>query len=249
MPLSEDQVRRYSRNILLKEVGGRGQEKLLEARVLIVGAGGLGSPAGLYLAAAGVGTLGIADGDVVDLTNLQRQIAHTTGGLGRPKTESMAEALSRLNPTVDVRLHGRLTGEEGLPLEDYDLVLDGSDNFETRFLVNDETVRAGVPLVSAAVLRFEGQLTTILPGEGNPCYRCLYPGPPPEGSVPSCSQAGILGSVAGTMGTLQATEAVKVILGAGRPLVGRLLLYDGLSGEFRTVRYGPDPACAACSKR
>ncbi|MHC4472506.1 MAG: HesA/MoeB/ThiF family protein [Planctomycetota bacterium] len=245
MPLSEEQILRYSRNILLSGVGGRGQERLLASRVLLVGAGGLGSPAGLYLAAAGVGTIGIADGDAVDLTNLQRQVAHTTDAVGARKTDSMAVALGRLNPDVTVERHGRLT-EESLPLADYEVVLDGSDNFETRFMVNDAAVRGGVPLVSAAVLRFEGQLTTVLPGEGNPCYRCLYPAAPPEGSVPTCSQAGVLGSVAGTMGTLQATEALKVLLGAGDPLVGKLLLYDALTQEFRKVSYGPDPECAAC---
>jgi adenylyltransferase/sulfurtransferase len=248
LSLKEEQILRYSRNILLPGVGGRGQERLLESRVMIVGAGGLGSPAGLYLAAAGVGTVGIADGDVVDLTNLQRQVAHTTGSVGTSKTESMAEALARLNPEVTVETHPRLT-EKNLPLEGYDVVLDGSDNFETRFMVNDGAVRLGVPLVSGAVLRFEGQLTTVLTGEGDPCYRCLYPAPPPEGSVPTCSQAGVLGSVAGTMGTLMATETLKLLLGIGSPLAGRLLLYEALSGEFRTVTYGREPACPACRSR
>ena len=245
MPLSEEQILRYSRNILLKGVGGEGQQRLLASRVLLVGAGGLGSPAALYLAAAGVGTIGVADGDDVDLTNLQRQIAHTTETVGRPKTESIAEALRRLNPEVSVVRHPRLTAGN-MPRGDYDVVLDGSENFETRFAVKDCAVRRGVPLVSAAVLEFEGQLTTVLPGEGNPCYRCLYPAPPPEGSVPTCSQAGVLGSVVGTMGALQATEALKVLLSVGRPLAGRLLLYDALEGEFRTVRFAPDPACTAC---
>ncbi|MEN8152284.1 MAG: HesA/MoeB/ThiF family protein, partial [Planctomycetota bacterium] len=182
MALSDEQIRRYSRNILLREVGGRGQERLLASRALMIGAGGLGSPAALYLAAAGVGTIGVADGDVVDLTNLQRQIAHGTGDIGREKTASIAESIHELNPDVTVIPYPRLTADH-LPFGEFDVVLDGSDNFETRFTVNDEAVRVGVPLVSAAVLRFEGQLTTVLPGEGRPCYRCLYPGPPPEGSV------------------------------------------------------------------
>lgn len=246
--LDEEQVLRYSRNILLGPVGGAGQERLLAAKVLVVGAGGLGCPAALYLAAAGVGTIGIADGDVVDLTNLQRQIGHTTAAVGRRKTDSLAETLGRLNPGVTVVPHDRLDASD-MPLSDYDLVLDGSDNFETRFAVNDAAVRAGVPLVTAAVLGFEGQLTVVLPGKGHPCYRCLYAGPPPEGSVPSCSQAGVLGSVAGTMGTLQATEAMKLILGAGDPMAGKLLLYDALRSDFRTVRFEPDPACPACAKK
>ena len=244
-PLSKDQIERYSRNILLREVGGKGQEKLLASRVLLIGAGGLGSPAGLYLAAAGVGTLGVADSDRVDLSNLQRQVAHDTADLGREKVRSMAESIRRLNPDVTVIPHGRI--EEGsVPFDDYDVVLDGSDNFETRFFVNDAAVRLGTPLVSAAVLRFEGQLTTVLPGRGNPCYRCLYSGPPEEGTVPTCSQAGVLGAIAGTMGTLQATETVKLLLETGTLMVGKLLLYDGLSGEFRTVRYRRDPECTAC---
>lgn len=248
MPLEEEQIRRYSRNILLGPVGGRGQERLLESGALVVGAGGLGCPAALYLAAAGVGRIGIADGDHVDLTNLQRQIGHGTEDIGRAKTESLRDAVLRLDPRIEVVLHPRLSAE-CLPLGEYDIVLDGSDNFPTRFLVNDAAVEAEVPLVSAAVLRFEGQMTTVLPGPDAPCYRCLYPGPPPEGSVPTCSQAGVLGSVAGTMGTLQATEAIKVLLGAGESLVGRLLVYDGLAGEFRTVRYGRDPACPVCKRR
>jgi len=246
LSLDDEQIRRYSRNILLREVGGRGQERLLASKALVIGAGGLGSPAGLYLAAAGVGTIGVADGDVVDLTNLQRQIAHGTADIDRPKTVSIAESIKALNPDVTVKTHLRLT-PGNLPFDRYDVILDGSDNFETRFMVNDEAVRVRVPLVSAAVLRFEGQLTTVLPGEGRPCYRCLYPGPPPEGSVATCSQAGVLGSVAGTMGTLQATEAIKVLLGAGEILAGKLLVYDALGASFRSIRYARDPACRACS--
>ena len=242
--LSEDQIRRYSRNILLSEIGGAGQRSLLSSRALVIGAGGLGCPAALYLAAAGVGRIGIADDDVVDLTNLQRQIGHGTVDVGRAKTESLAEAIARLNPDVAVELHPRITADHA-PFTDYDVVLDGSDNFATRFFVNDTAVRLRVPLVSAAVLRFEGQLTAVLPGRGNPCYRCLYPAPPPAGTVPTCAQAGVLGSVVGTMGTLQATEAVKVLLGRGETMAGRLLLSDALAGEFRTVRYRRDPQCTA----
>jgi len=245
LSLRDDQIERYSRNILLKEVGGVGQEKLLNSRVLLIGAGGLGSPSALYLAAAGVGTLGVADSDAVDLTNLQRQIAHGMDSLGRDKVESMEQAIRRLNPDVEVVRHGRIDVGQA-PLDDYDVVLDGSDNFETRFFVNDSAVRLGVPLISAAVLRFDGQLTTVLPGGDNPCYRCLYSEPPAAGTVPSCSQAGILGAIAGTMGTLQATETVKLLLGKGALMVGKLLLYDGLAGEFRTVRYRRDPECKAC---
>ncbi len=244
MPLTEEQILRYSRNILLREIGGRGQERLLGARALLVGAGGLGSPAGLYLAAAGVGTLGVADGDRVDLTNLQRQIAHGTDAVGRPKAESMAESIRRLNPAVRIEAHGRLT-PDAMPVAEYDIVLDGSDNFPTRFAVNDACVRAGVPLVTGAVIRFEGHLTTVLPGPGAPCWRCVFPAPPPDGAVPTCAQAGILGAVAGTIGALMATETVKVLLGIGRPLRGRLLRFDALSGEFRTSAYGRDPACPA----
>ncbi len=247
IPLSEDRIRRYSRNILLREVGGRGQEKLLAARVLLVGAGGLGSPAGLYLAAAGVGTIGVADGDEVELSNLQRQIAHGVPDLGRDKAASLAEALHRLDPEISVPTHPRV--EEGrVPFDDYDLILDCSDNFETRYLVNDEAVRRGLPLVSAAVVRFEGQLTTVLPGEGSPCYRCLYPTPPDPECATSCAREGVLGSAAGTMGTLQATEALKVILGVGRPLAGRLLLYDALEPSVRIVGFRRDPFCRTCGE-
>jgi len=246
--LSEEQVRRYSRNILLREVGGKGQERLLASRALVVGAGGLGSPAGLYLAAAGVGTIGVADDDVVDLTNLQRQVVHDTADVGAAKTASFEARVRALNPDVAVVRHGRL-GPDDLPLGDYDVVLDGSDNFGTRFLLNDEAVRLGVPLVSAAVLRFEGQLTSVMPGQDEPCYRCLYSAPPPEGSVATCSQAGVLGSVAGTMGTLQATESVKILLVIVTAYAVKLLLYDARAGGFRSVTYRRDPACAACRGR
>lgn len=209
-----------------------------------MGAGGLGSPAGLYLAAAGVGTIGIADGAVVDLPDLQRQIAHGTASLGTAKPESFAGAAARLNPDVSVVAHPAVTPDQD-PFRGYDVILDCSDNFETRFLVNDRAVARGLPLVSAAAVRFEGQLTTVLPGEGAPCYRCLYPAPPPEGAVPASAQVGVFGAVPGALGALQAVEAVKVLLGIGEPLRGRLLLMDLLAGECRVVRYRRDPACPA----
>ena len=246
---TEEQIERYSRHILLPEVGGVGQRKLLDARVLIVGAGGLGSPVGLYLAAAGVGTIGIVDCDAVDTSNLQRQVLHTTRDVGRRKCLSAQEAMEAINPDVRVIPHDlRLTSENTLALlADYDLVVDGTDNFPTRYLLNDACVLTGKPLSHAGILRFEGQVTTILPGQG-PCYRCLYPEPPPPGLVPSCQEAGILGATAGVIGTLQATEVLKLILGIGDPLAGRLLLYDALDMAFRTVRIARNPACPICGE-
>ena len=215
----------------------------------MVGAGGLGSPLILYLAAAGVGTIGIVDGDVVDLSNLQRQVAHSTAGLGRPKAESAAAAARAINPGVAIEIHATRIGPDnalGL-IAGYDIVCDGTDNFATRFLIADACVLARRTLVSAAVLRFEGQLSTFKPHEtGAPCYRCLYPEAPPDGMVPTCSEAGVLGAVTGVMGTLQATEVLKEILGIGETLAGRLLIWDALAMRFRTVRLRPDPDCAAC---
>jgi adenylyltransferase/sulfurtransferase len=249
MDFTEDQIQRYARHILLPEVGGAGQARLAAARVLVVGAGGLGSPVALYLAAAGVGTIGLVDDDVVDLSNLQRQIAHATARIGMPKVASAAEAMRALNPEVRVEQHAtRLTAANALDLVGgHDLVCDGSDNFATRFLVADACHLAGRPLVSAAVLRFEGQLSTFRshrPGE--PCYRCLHPAPPPDGLVPTCAEAGVFGAVTGVLGTLQATEALKEILGIGESMSGRLLLWDALGARFRTVRLRPDPACPLC---
>lgn len=248
MDFSEDQIHRYARHILLREVGGLGQEKLLNSKVLLVGAGGLGSPLLLYLAAAGVGTLGVVDDDAVDLSNLQRQIAHTNDRIGMPKVESAARAAHAINPDVNVRAHkARLdAGNVAAMVADYDLVADGSDNFATRFLVNDACFFAKKTLVSAAVLRFDGQLATFKPHAGGPCYRCLYPEAPPPGEVPSCDQAGILGAVAGVLGTLQATEVLKELLGIGESMAGRLLIYDALTAALRTVKVKPDPACALC---
>jgi molybdopterin/thiamine biosynthesis adenylyltransferase len=246
---SEEQIERYSRHIILQEVGGKGQRKLLEARVLVVGAGGLGSPVGLYLAAAGVGTIGMVDCDAVEMSNLQRQVLHATCDLGERKCQSAKTTMEGINPDVTVIPHdARLTSENIMDvLANYDLVVDGTDNFPTRYLVNDACVFTGKPLVHAGILRFEGQVTTIVPGQG-PCYRCLYPQPPPPGMVPSCQEAGILGVTAGVVGTLQATEALKLILGIGEPLIGRLLLYDALDMAFRTIRVARKPECPVCGE-
>ena len=247
--LSEDEIRRYSRHILLREVGGTGQAKLKAARVLLIGAGGLGSPLALYLAAAGIGTIGIVDDDRVELCNLQRQVAHDTARLGMPKARSAAQAARAINPEVTVHaLQARLTAENAASLiAGYDIVCDGSDNFPTRFLVADACVLGRRTLISAAVLRFEGQLATFKPHAGDfPCYRCLYPEAPPPGEVPTCSEAGVLGAVTGVMGTLQATEVLKEFLGIGETLAGRLLVWDALASRFRTVRLRKDPACPLC---
>lgn len=249
MDFTEDQILRYSRHILLPEVGGDGQEKLLQARVVLVGAGGLGSPVGYYLAAAGVGTIGVIDNDRVEISNLQRQIAHHTGRLGVDKADSAKETYETLNPDVRVVTHKeRLTSAniKGI-IKDYDIVVDGSDNFPTRYLVNDACVMLKKPLVSAAVFRFEGQVTTIVPGEG-PCYRCLFEVPPPPGMVPSCQEAGILGVVTGVIGTIQATEVVKLILEIGGPLKGSLLLWNALDMSFRRVKVPRNPDCPVCGQ-
>ncbi len=244
--LTREQMERYSRQILLEEIGLAGQRRLLESRVLVVGAGGLGSPSALYLAAAGVGTIGIVDGDRVELNNLHRQILHTTAGIGAAKTESARRTIEGLNPDVTVRLfQTTLTSENALEIiGEFDLVVNGSDNFPTRYLVNDVCVFLKKPLIDASILRWEGQATTFLPGEG--CYRCLFPTPPPPGVVPSCAEGGVLGALAGFMGTLQATEAVKVLLGRGRTLTNRLLLFDALENDFRVVRWARNPDCPVC---
>ena len=246
--LSENEIQRYSRHILLRELGGTGQARLKAARVLVVGAGGLGSPLALYLAAAGVGTIGLVDADVVELSNLQRQIMHGMANLGRAKTASGAEALARINPLVNVvQYQTRLDAANAAELVgDYDIVCDGTDNFATRFLLADACVAARKTLVSAAVLRFEGQLSTFKPHESGPCYRCLYPEPPPEGLVPPCSEAGVLGAVTGVMGTLQATEVIKEITGIGKSMSGWLLVWNALDAEFRKIKLKKDPACAVC---
>jgi adenylyltransferase/sulfurtransferase len=247
MEFTEDQILRYSRHILLPEVGGIGQEKLSGSKVVLVGAGGLGSPVGYYLAAAGVGTIGVIDNDRVEISNLQRQIAHNTKRIGMFKADSAKETYETLNPDVTVVTHKeRLTSQNVLDLfRGYDVVVDGSDNFPTRYLVNDACVMLRKPLVSAAVFRFEGQLMTVVPGEG-PCYRCLFEVPPPPGMVPSCQEAGILGVVTGVVGTLQATEVVKLLLGIGRPLKGALLLWNALDMNFRTVKVPRNKECPMC---
>jgi molybdopterin/thiamine biosynthesis adenylyltransferase len=247
--LTQDEIERYRRHLLLKEIGGEGQQRLKAARVLVVGAGGLGSPLILYLAAAGIGQIGIIDDDRVSLDNLHRQIVHDTKSVGRAKTKSAAATIERLNPHVEAKLYStRLVPENALDIvRGYDIVADGSDNFATRYLVNDACYFAKLPLVFAAVGPFDGQLTTFrafeTDGEGNPrpSYRCLFPEPPPEGTVPPCSEAGILGAVAGVVGCLQAVEVVKELLGTGESLVGRLLLYDALQARFSCVTYGWDP--------
>ncbi|NQV80637.1 MAG: molybdopterin-synthase adenylyltransferase MoeB [Alphaproteobacteria bacterium] len=251
MDFSEAQIHRYARHIILDEVGGAGQAALLGAKVLVVGAGGLGSPLLMYLAAAGVGTLGIVDDDTVSLSNLQRQIAHTTARVGATKTASAHDTLAALNPDVQVVEHTMRLGAGNVAglIADYDIVADGSDNFPTRFLLNDACHLGGKTLVSAAVLRFDGQLSTFKShlGGAHPCYRCIYPAPPPDGLIPSCAEGGVLGALAGTMGSLQATEVIKEILGIGESLSGTLLIYEGLAAAFRKVRVKPDPGCALCS--
>jgi adenylyltransferase/sulfurtransferase len=245
--LSRDEVERYSRHLLLPEVGLEGQQKLKAARVLLIGAGGLGSPAALYLAAAGVGTLGIVDFDVVDVTNLQRQIIHGTSDVGRSKLSSAIDRLREVNPHVRVEPHeGRLTSENALQLfAQYDVIVDGTDNFQTRYLVNDACVLTGKPNVYGSIFRFDGQASVFCTPDG-PCYRCLYPEPPPPGIVPSCAEGGVLGVLPGLVGTLQATEALKLILGIGDPLIGRLLLVDALGARWRTVKLRKNPLCPAC---
>ena len=247
---TEDQIRRYARHIVLKDVGGTGQQKLLDSRVLVVGAGGLGSPLLIYLAAAGVGTLGVVDADTVDLSNLQRQIVHGTGDIGRLKGESARDRLAQINPEIQVNLHtGRLDVSNATALiSEYDLIADGTDNFDTRFLLNDACYLAGKTLVSAAVLRFDGQIATYKAhlGPPNPCYRCLYHAPPPADLVPSCAQGGVLGAMAGAMGSYQAVEVIKELLSIGESMSGRLLIVDALSATFRTVKIPRDPGCALC---
>lgn len=248
MDFTEQQIERYSRHIILPDVGGKGQMRLANARVLIIGAGGLGSPAAFYLAAAGVGTIGLVDGDVVDLSNLQRQILHTTAGIGRPKVESGQKTLAALNPDVTIKTYQTNINAENILgiIADYNLVLDGSDNFTTRYLVNDACFFAKKTLISGSIFRFEGQLTVLKPNDGFPCYRCLYAEPPPAGLVPNCQEAGVLGVLAGTIGVLQAAEAIKEIVGFGTSLAGSMLIYDALEMTFRKTRIPKDPACPLC---
>jgi len=247
--LSDDELARYARHLVLREVGGPGQAKIRQARVLMVGAGGLGSPAALYLAAAGIGTLGLVDDDAVSLSNLQRQILFRTADIGRPKVEAGAQALKALNPGVQIQAHKTRLGPANVMalIADYDIVADGSDNFATRFLLNDACFFAKKPLVSAAVTEFEGQLATYKGHEPScPCYRCLFPEPPPPGTVPNCSETGVLGAAAGVMGALQGLEVLKEAAGLGTGLSGKILTYKALTAEFRTARLPKDPGCALC---
>jgi molybdopterin/thiamine biosynthesis adenylyltransferase/rhodanese-related sulfurtransferase len=247
--MTAEQRDRYSRHTLLPEVGVDGQLKLLDAKVLLLGAGGLGAPTALYLAAAGIGTLGLVDDDVVDASNLQRQVIHNTDRIGMPKTESARVFIEALNPDVEVVEHNfRLNADNILDLiSDYDVIVDGADNFPTRYLLNDASVRLRKPVVSASILSFDGQVSTFVPFEG-PCYRCLYPTPPPAELAPSCSANGVLGVMAGTMGTLQANEVIKLVLGVGEPLVGRLLLYEALGTRFTELKVRRDPECPICGE-
>ncbi len=247
--LTAEQRERYSRHLLLPEVGPEGQQKLLDAKVLLLGAGGLGSPAALYLAAAGVGTLGIVDNDEVDLSNLQRQVIHSTERIGVSKVDSAEQTISELNPDVNVEKYDVRLGPENIVeiISGYDIVVDGLDNFPTRYLLNDASVRLGIPVVSAAILGFEGQLSVFKPYDG-PCYRCLFPVPPPAELAPSCGANGVLGVLPGTMGLLQATEVIKLILGEGDPLIGRLLMYDALGATVSEVKVRRDPDCPICSR-
>jgi adenylyltransferase/sulfurtransferase len=244
--MTEEQIRRYSRHLILPEVGGAGQRKLLNSRVLLIGAGGLGSPVALYLAAAGVGSVGIVDFDVVDLSNLQRQILHHGHDVGRPKVQSAVDTIGDLNPDVKVIPYQEALSSENVRriFADFDVVVNGCDNFPTRYLVNDACVFLGKPMVDGSIFKFEGQATVFLPGHG--CYRCLYPAPPPPGVVPSCAEAGVLGVVCGVIASIQGVETIKLLLGLGEPLVGRLVFFDALAMEFRQVKYRRDPACPVC---
>jgi molybdopterin/thiamine biosynthesis adenylyltransferase len=247
MTLREDQVERYSRHIILQDVGGKGQEKILNSKVLIIGTGGLGAPAALYLAAAGVGTIGLIDGDVVDMSNLQRQVIHFTADVGKPKVLSAKEKINLMNPDVNVITYQELfTSENAMRiLADYDFVIDGTDNFPAKFLINDACVMAKKPLSHGGILRFDGQTLTHVPGHA--CYRCVFHSPPPANAVPTCSQAGVLGAIAGMLGTIQAAEALKYITGVGDLLVDRMMVFDAKKMNFRTVKLKKNPKCPVCS--
>lgn len=249
MSLRPDQVERYSRHILLQNVGGKGQEKLLAGKVLIIGAGGLGAPIALYLAAAGVGTLGLADADTVDVTNLQRQVIHFTPDIGKPKVESAAEKIRAINPDVTVRTYQEWISAANIAgiIADYDFVIDGTDNFATKFLINDACVLGRKPYSHGGILRFDGQALTVTPGE-SACYRCIFPAPPPKDAIPTCSEAGVIGVLPGVIGTIQATEAIKFLLGIGELLTGRLLTYNALSLKFREIKINRNAKCPVCGE-
>jgi len=247
---TEEQVQRYSRHIILPNIGGKGQRKLLDGSVLVIGAGGLGSPVAMYLAAAGIGKLGIVDFDQVDVTNLQRQILHTTADVGRSKVASAVDHLRAINPTIEVVGHETLLFSTNVfeIFEGYDVIVDGTDNFPVRYLVNDATQLTGKPLVYGSIYQFEGQATVFLPGQETPCYRCLFPSPPPPGTVPSCAEGGVFGVLPGVIGSIQATEAIKIITGEGDTLEGRLLLYDALTMDFQEMKIRWDADCPVCGK-
>ncbi|MBI4353041.1 MAG: molybdopterin-synthase adenylyltransferase MoeB [Candidatus Omnitrophica bacterium] len=249
MTLTQEEILRYSRHLIMPEVGVEGQEKLKHAKVLLIGTGGLGSPAALYLAAAGAGTLGLIDFDKVDFSNLQRQIIHDTSSVNQPKVESAKKRLREINPHVHVVTYDERLSRENVMrvIRDYDIILDGTDNFQTRYLLNDACVFAGKPFVYGSIFRFEGQATVFYPGKG-PCYRCLFAEPPPPGMVPSCAEGGVLGILPGVIGVIQATEVVKLILGKGESLIGRLLLYDALKMHFREVKFRKNPKCPVCGE-
>ena len=247
MAFTNEQLERYSRHIILQEVGVKGQKKLLNASVLIIGAGGLGAPAALYLAAAGVGTIGIVDADEVDLSNLQRQVIHTTNDVGKAKVKSAAETMEAINPDVTVKTYRTFVDSSNIMdlIKDYDFIIDGTDNFPAKFLINDVCVMAEKPFSHAGIIRFKGQLMTYVPGEG-PCYRCVFKNPPPKDAVPTCKQAGVIGAMGGVIGSLQAMEAIKYIIGKGDLLTGKLLTYDALKMEFHTIKLPKDDHCAVC---
>ena len=247
--LNDEQIERYSRHILLQDVGGAGQQKIVNAKVLIIGAGGLGAPAALYLAAAGVGTLGIIDGDRVDLSNLQRQVIHFTPDVGRPKVQSAKEKINQLNPDVNVVTYEDVVHAGNILdiIKDYDFILDGTDNFSAKFLINDACVMAGKPYSHGGILRFDGQSMTVIPGE-TACYRCVFHSPPPKNAVPTCSQAGVLGAIAGMLGTIQATEVLKYIVGFGDLLTNRMLIFNAKTMAFRNAKFNRNPKCGVCGE-
>ena len=249
MALTESQIERYSRHIILKEVGGKGQQKLLDSKVLIIGAGGLGAPIALYLAAAGIGTIGIADADTVDLSNLQRQVIHFTPDIGKPKVISAKEKIEAINPDVQVRTYHEWISAANIMaiIKEYDFVVDGTDNFAAKFLINDACVLAGKPYSHGGILQFVGQTITVLPGHST-CYRCIFPTPPPKDAIPTCSQTGVIGVLPGVIGSIQATEAIKFLLGKGELLVGRILMYDALGMKFRDVAINRNPNCPVCGE-
>ena len=249
-PFTEDQVQRYARHIILPQIGGEGQRKLIDAKVLAIGAGGLGSPVAMYLAAAGVGTLGILDFDRVDLSNLQRQILHSSSDVGRSKVDSAVDRLRAINPTIEIVPYDTILSSQNAfeVLEPWDIVIDGTDNFPVRYLVNDATQMLGKPLVYGSIYQFDGQATVFMPGKNAPCYRCLFPEPPPPGTVPSCAEGGVFGVLPGIVGCIQAAEAIKLVTGVGDPLIGRLLIFDALAMDFTTVKVRWDADCPVCGK-